>query len=1808
MAQHAYIDGPVIRDLPANLATGSTYDFPVGNAGTYLPFSLANPTTGAGGAAAKVQAVVDASGGTANVDGTLVDKSDAEYWSLSTTGDFTNSSVSVANPGGTYNAIGGSTSIAGSPDPAFTSLAGSPSGTMIMNSNAIDLNTFFVRANIPASLSVSALTSDGTTPATSVSTTYGTPSSTLQFDVTAMGIVGGVLITAPAGFEVSSNPDGISDFGDFATADGGGTTTIFVRLKATDDVANSPYSGDVTVSGTGVSDQLVHIDNSTVTQAALTLSVEANDRHKMYGTLLAGEGAGSTEFAATGLQNSDQITSVTVTFGSGAAASFAAGTYTDAITPSNPVGASFDPNNYNITYVNGDIIVDPAPLTITANDATKAYGLVLAGGAGSTEFTSSPLQNGETIGTVTIAYGAHNVVDALVGTYPNEVTASDATGGTFDPANYDITYEQGSLIVVPGAFTKLQILLPGETADPTAVGGKTGSPTSQTQTSPFNVTVNAVDDGWNIVTSADMVHLTSTDAFAGLPADAALVSGTVTLPVTLNTVGTWTITASDATNNLITANESAPVNVTAISACNTVTTIWSEPFTYSNGTTSGAGSPNGVTTWSTSTTGPATFSVNNGSLLHVGTSNNSSNTGTWVTTAMNLSGYTDINVSIDLSDNNASLSPNANITCEYSTDNGGTWTTFTTNGSINDNFGSVQASTVVGTAASLILRVRITLDDNDSYRIDNISITGNSGPIVTNPGNQIVCPNIPTPQIDFSGSNGATGFLWTNNHPEIGLAASGAGSVPSFSPINNTTSPIVATIRVTPSNGSCTGTAQTFTITVNPTPVADFQYSASSYCKALTANTQTPTFINNGVAGTFTFSPAGLVINPSTGVIDLQASASGTYTVTNTIAATGTCPETPFSTTVEIRALPQATISYSVNQPTIFCTSDNSTKQVTLNKISTPITGSYSASPSGLNINTSGFDNSPAGDIIPSLSTPGTYTVTYSFFGGPTGCPNIATTTVIIDEPAMKTISAEATNVCTTSSGTFIDVAASDIGTSYQLRNDAGDIAIGSPVAGTGGTIQLPTLTITTSTTFNVLAITANSCTKEMGNTVTVDVTLPPTASTSGFQVICDNQTLMLQPGEATATNYTTLSWSEDGAGSITAGGNTLTPTYSPAAGDVGNFVNLILTASNGVCPDVSTPSGSYQILVNPSPVVSLNSSYICIGSTSATVLSVTAPGATDGNFWESNNPSVATVTADGIVTGVSAGSVTFTYHDLNGGCDQTTAALTVDGTCQVVTLTQPDESTLPTVSIAGTLQTVCESSDPQATFVGYTAATNNPISYSIDWDNTANAAGLDDQPSTPFTFDENGGTLDGIVISGGALHGTYNGMITVTNANGCTTSQAVSITIDELPVVSDQPDQTLCNTSTFTMTQSAPTVGTGVWTLESGTATITDPNDPATTITDVVAGTSATLRWTVTNGTCSAFDEVTVQNDIQPVVSDQPDQTLCNTSTFTMTQSAPTVGTGVWTLESGTATITDPNDPATTITDVVAGTSATLRWTVTNGTCSAFDEVTVQNDIQPVVSDQPDQTLCNTSTFTMTQSAPTVGTGVWTLESGTATITDPNDPATTITDVVAGTSATLRWTVTNGTCSAFDEVTVQNDIQPVVSDQPDQTLCNTSTFTMTQSAPTVGTGVWTLESGTATITDPNDPATTITDVVAGTSATLRWTVTNGTCSAFDEVTVQNDIQPVVSDQPDQTLCNTSTFTMTQSAPTVGTGVWTLEIGTATITDPNDPATTITDVVAGTSATLRWTVTNGTCSAFDEVTVQNDIQPVVSDQPDQTLV
>jgi autotransporter-associated beta strand protein len=106
-----------------------------------------------------------------------------------------------------------------------------------------------------------------------------------------------------------------------------------------------------------------------------------------------------------------------------------------------------------------------------------------------------------------------------------------------------------SVTTAAAAFVKLQVLAPGETAAPGSATGKAGTPSPQIYGASFDLTVNGVDEFWNLVnTVTDTVAITTTAPASLLPTDAPLVDGTGLFAVTLNTVGSFKLTATDVTD------------------------------------------------------------------------------------------------------------------------------------------------------------------------------------------------------------------------------------------------------------------------------------------------------------------------------------------------------------------------------------------------------------------------------------------------------------------------------------------------------------------------------------------------------------------------------------------------------------------------------------------------------------------------------------------------------------------------------------------------------------------------------------------------------------------------------------------------------------------------------------------------------------------------------------------------------------------------------------------------------------------------------------------------------------------------------------------------------------------------------------------------------------------------------------------------------------------------------------------------------------------------------------------------------------
>jgi len=217
--------------------------------------------------------------------------------------------------------------------------------------------------------------------------------------------------------------------------------------------------GDVAVESTdalrGVGNDVTANYKFSLGQFEITpapLMIMAGGEEKVYGDTLS-DGAGYTRFGASGLQFDDAVDAVSVAYEGGYAADASVGLYEEAIVLSGATGARFMASNYAISYVAGDLEVTPRSLTIAASGEEKVYGDTLSDGAGYTRFTTSGLQNGETVGSVSVAYAAGNGAGAPVATYGDAIGIASATGGTFTASNYAISYVSGDLEVTPRPLT-----------------------------------------------------------------------------------------------------------------------------------------------------------------------------------------------------------------------------------------------------------------------------------------------------------------------------------------------------------------------------------------------------------------------------------------------------------------------------------------------------------------------------------------------------------------------------------------------------------------------------------------------------------------------------------------------------------------------------------------------------------------------------------------------------------------------------------------------------------------------------------------------------------------------------------------------------------------------------------------------------------------------------------------------------------------------------------------------------------------------------------------------------------------------------------------------------------------------------------------------------------------------------------------------------------------------------------------------------------------------------------------------------------
>lgn len=163
------------------------------------------------------------------------------------------------------------------------------------------------------------------------------------------------------------------------------------------------------------------------------------------------------------------------------------------------------------------------------------------------------------------------------------------------------------------------------------------------------------------------------------------------------------------------------------------------------------------------------------------------------------------------------------------------------------------------------------------------------------------------------------------------------------------------------------------------------------------------------------------------------------------------------------------------------------------------------------------------------------------------------------------------------------------------------------------------------------------------------------------------------------------------------------------------------------------------------------------------------------------------------------------------------------------------------------------------------------------------------------------------------------------------------SVTTFAIPTTSAAgSDQSLCGVTSATLAANTPTTGTGTWSIVSGIGgSVAQPNNPSSTFTGS-NGVTYTLRWTISNGTCTSPDDVTISFPLLPV---QPLSFTASTTpvcqgdidvVYTVPYD-PSV-TYTWLYSGGTGATIDGITNSVTVDFSLTSTTGVLSVTATNG------------------------------------------------------------------------------------------------------------------------------------------------------------------------------------------------------------------------------------------------------------------------------------
>jgi len=723
---------------------------------------------------------------------------------------------------------------------------------------------------------------------------------------------------------------------------------------------------------------------------------------------------------------------------------------------------------------------------------------------------------------------------------------------------------------------------------------------------------------------------------------------------------------------------------------------------------------------------------------------------------------------------------------------GGTYSSTTGLSIVNTSTGKIAPST--STPGIYTVTYTVAAAGGCSAFSTTASVTISASPSATiSYAGAPFCNTVSSPQsVSQTGTSGGT------YSSAAGLTINSATGA--ITPSTSTTGTYTVTYTIAASGG-CSGTSATTSVQITNPPSATISYPGGPFCTSLStaAVTQTGT-----TGGTYSTTSGLTILNSSTGKIAPSSSTGGTYTVTYTIAAAGGCAAFTATAPVTITTLPSASISYPGSP---YCA-----------LISSPQNPTHSGSGGGTYSSTTGLSiNSSTGAILPSSSTIGNYTVTYTIPSS-SGCAAVTTTAslTITSGSATASISYTGTPYCTTVSSRNVTFSGTSGGTYTSTAGLTLNSATGAinPSTSTAGTYTV---------TYTVPP--ANGCSGVTANTSIVITALPVATISYAGNPFCQSVSSLqaiTHTGSSGGAYSATSGLSIDGSANLTPSANasgsyTVTYTIPAAAG----CAAVITTAPVVITTPPVTPTISYSgapfctTISTPQSVTQTGASGGTYSSTAGLTLNSATGAITPSTSTGGAYTVTYTVAASGGCSGVSANtsltittgpSATISYSGTpfctsvsspqsvtqtgtSGGTYSSTVGLSIDGTTGNIT---PSSSTAGSYTVTYTIAASAGCSSVSAnTSVTITTA---PVTPTISYSGTPFCTSVSTPQSVTQTGTSGGtyGSTAGLSIDGTtgnitpstSTSGTYTVTYTVTASGGCSAvSGNTSVTITTAPV-----------------------------------------------------------------------------------------------------------------------------------------------------------------------------------------------------------------------------------------------------------------------------------------------------------------------------------------------------------------------------------------------------------------------------------------